>query len=238
MARKLRFQYPGAIYHVMSRGDRREDIFVDDKDRTAFLGKLGQAGEKTGWQAHAYGLMSNHFPLLVVSSYPAYLGAERAPWLRVDRVLGECGIPADTPAGRQPFEQVMEKRRCEADGQDYPGLKRGWGLGSEEFRQELLREMPGRIGTNHFGPERRESAEAPAQRIVAVRLSELGLTAAPLEELPANATVKVELARRWRRQTTLSLKRIAEQLGVGRWKYLSNLVGKETPKRGELELGL
>ena len=37
MARKLRVQYPGAIYHVMNRGDRREPIFVDDKDRLLLL---------------------------------------------------------------------------------------------------------------------------------------------------------------------------------------------------------
>jgi len=98
--------------------------------------------------------------------------------------------------------------------------------------------MQGRMGTNHFGPERRESAEERGRRIVAERLSELGLTAAQLEELPANATVKVQLARELRRQTTLSLKRVAEQLGVGSWKYPSNLVGAETAKRGELEFGI
>ncbi len=53
MARPLRIQYPGALYHVMSRGDRREDIFLDDYDRESFLATLGQACEKTGWQVHA-----------------------------------------------------------------------------------------------------------------------------------------------------------------------------------------
>ena len=47
MARKLRIQYPGAMYHVMNRGDQREDIFVDDKDRICFLDTLGQACGKT-----------------------------------------------------------------------------------------------------------------------------------------------------------------------------------------------
>ena len=37
MARKLRIQYPGAIYHVMNRGDRREDIFLDDADLSSFI---------------------------------------------------------------------------------------------------------------------------------------------------------------------------------------------------------
>lgn len=47
MPRKLRLQYPGAIYHLMNRGDRREKIFKDDQDRRRFLETLGQACEKT-----------------------------------------------------------------------------------------------------------------------------------------------------------------------------------------------
>lgn len=61
MARKLRLQYPGAIYHVMNRGDRREPIFKDDQDRRRFMETLGEACGKTGWQAHAWCLMLNHF---------------------------------------------------------------------------------------------------------------------------------------------------------------------------------
>ena len=48
MPRKLRIEYPGAIYHVINRGDRREDIFRDDADRTRFLETLGEACRKTG----------------------------------------------------------------------------------------------------------------------------------------------------------------------------------------------
>ena len=65
MARKLRVEYPGAIYHVMNRGDRREPIFKDDKDRQQFLNTLGEVCAKTGWQVHALCLMPNHFHLAV-----------------------------------------------------------------------------------------------------------------------------------------------------------------------------
>src|ERR1051325_5242333 len=65
MPRKLRVQYPGAIYHVMNRGDRREDIFLDDTDRERFLHTLAETGEKTDWQVHAHCLMCNHFHLVV-----------------------------------------------------------------------------------------------------------------------------------------------------------------------------
>jgi putative transposase len=70
MARKLRIQYPGAIYHVMNRGDHREAIFKDEQDRTRFLETLGEACEKTGWGIHAYCLMNNHFHLVVETPQP------------------------------------------------------------------------------------------------------------------------------------------------------------------------
>src|SRR6058998_3160383 len=65
VARKLRVQYPGAIYHVLNRGDRREPIFKDDADRQRFLGTLGETCLKTGWQVHAYCLIANPFHLVV-----------------------------------------------------------------------------------------------------------------------------------------------------------------------------
>ena len=55
--RPLRVEYPGAIYHLMSRGDHREAIFRDDIDRRAFLSTLSEACVKTGWQIHAFCLM-------------------------------------------------------------------------------------------------------------------------------------------------------------------------------------
>jgi REP element-mobilizing transposase RayT len=65
MARKLRVQYPGAIYHVMNRGDRREAIFGEAGDREYFEETLGQARGKTDWRIHAWCLMSHHFHLVV-----------------------------------------------------------------------------------------------------------------------------------------------------------------------------
>src|ERR1035441_3850863 len=73
MSRKLRIEYPGAMYHVMSRGDQREDIFRDDDDREKFLSTLGEACAKTEWQVHAYCLMRNHFRL-VLETPPVQLG--------------------------------------------------------------------------------------------------------------------------------------------------------------------
>jgi len=70
MPRKLRVEYEGAIYHVLNRGDRRELIFLDNTDREMFLGTLGEACAKTGWQVHAFCLLPNHFHLVVETPQP------------------------------------------------------------------------------------------------------------------------------------------------------------------------
>jgi putative transposase len=65
MARKVRIEYPGAVYHVMSRGDRREEIFRSDRDRFTFIDTLEEACERAGFLVHAYVLMPNHYHLLL-----------------------------------------------------------------------------------------------------------------------------------------------------------------------------
>ena len=59
MPRQLRVEFPGAIYHVLSRGDRREDIYYDDVDRHDFVKTLAEACQKTGFEVHAYQLKSS-----------------------------------------------------------------------------------------------------------------------------------------------------------------------------------
>jgi len=63
--RSIRIEYPGAFYHVMARGNRREAIFRSDQDRQLFLKTLGEACAMTGWRVHAWVLMSNHYHLLL-----------------------------------------------------------------------------------------------------------------------------------------------------------------------------
>ena len=218
MPRKLRVEYPGAVYHVMSRGDRRENIFLDDVDRQDFLKTLAEACQKTGWQVHAYCLMRNHYHLVLETpngnlvagmawlqstytirlnhrhklfghvfsgryraqlvegsgngylrtacdyvhlnpvrarllkaderllAYPWsslvwYVAApeHRPQWIRVDRLLGEHGIQRDTAAARQQFERRMEARRlAETDDEALKIFRRGWCVGGDEFRKQML----------------------------------------------------------------------------------------------------
>jgi len=65
MARPLRIEYIGALYHVTSRGDRQEAIFDDDQDRTAFLNVLSEVVSRFRWRCHAYCLMENHYHLMI-----------------------------------------------------------------------------------------------------------------------------------------------------------------------------
>ncbi|HEY5910014.1 MAG TPA: transposase, partial [Verrucomicrobiae bacterium] len=290
MPRRMRIQYPGATYHVMCRGDRREKIFLDDVDRQDFLKTLAEASQKTGWQVHAYCLMPNHYhavletpePNLVAgmawlqstytirlnhrhqlfghvfsgryraqlvegsgngylrtacdyvhlnpvrarlleaeerllaypwSSFGAYLAApqHRPSWIRVDRLLGEHGIQEDNGSGRQQFEDYMERRRREETDPDaLKALRRGWCLGGEGFRRQMLAHMEGNLGEHHSGELHRASAEAKADRIMAEELKRNGWAEADLAARRKNDPVKLEIAARLRRETTLPLKAIAQ----------------------------
>lgn len=67
MVRPLRIEFPGALYHVTARGDRREPIFEDDEDRRVFLSTLAEVVERCNWICHAYCLMTNHYHLVVAT---------------------------------------------------------------------------------------------------------------------------------------------------------------------------
>lgn len=70
MPRQPRIEYPGAIYHVMARGDRREAIFVDDEDREMFLCMMGEAAERSGWKIYGWVLMDNHYHWAIKTPEP------------------------------------------------------------------------------------------------------------------------------------------------------------------------
>ena len=65
MSRPIRIEFHNALYHVTSRGDRREDIFEDNEDRLMFLSTLEQTITQFNWICHAWCLMDNHYHLLI-----------------------------------------------------------------------------------------------------------------------------------------------------------------------------
>jgi len=303
MARKLRVEYAGAIYHVMNRGDRRERIVMDDADRQRFIDTLGEACAKTGWQVHAYVLMPNHFHVVVEtpqpnlvagmkwllgtytsrfnrrhklfghlfsgrykslivdgsgsgylksvgdyvhlnparaklvvadaplksfawSSWPAYLlpPSQRPAWLRVDRLLGAWGISEDSPAGRRRLEQALEERCGAEEGEEFKPIRRGWCLGEEKFREELLTQMSERMGAEHYGQERAETAETLAELIIAAELKRGRWQEADLKTRPKGDSVQVALAARLRAEKTMTVGWIAERLAMGTRGYLNHLL--------------
>jgi putative transposase len=69
MGRPLRLQLAGAIYHVTARGNRRQEIFLDDEDRERFLNVLAAVVERHAWRCHAYCLMPNHYHAVIETKY-------------------------------------------------------------------------------------------------------------------------------------------------------------------------
>ena len=70
MPRPLRPQVAGGVYHVVSRGNRKQPIFCDDADYLRFLELLAAVVSRLGWRCHAYCLMPNHFHLVVETPQP------------------------------------------------------------------------------------------------------------------------------------------------------------------------
>ncbi len=77
MARKARVEFPGAVYHVLDRGDRREPIFRDDEDRRRFLATVGEVCARTGWRMHAFVLMGNHYHFMLETPEPNLVAGMR-----------------------------------------------------------------------------------------------------------------------------------------------------------------
>ena len=162
------------------------------------------------------------------SSYGEYLkpAGQRPGWLRVDRLLGEKGIPKDSEAGRREFGLQMERRRAEESGANYEAIRGDWMVGSEAFRQELLAAAVERVGPSHYGAERQETGLQKAERVVQEELERLGWEEAELRARRKGHRAKGLLARRLREEKTMSLKWIAQRLHMGSWTYVSNLLNE------------
>lgn len=80
MPRKQRIEYPGAIYHVISRGNYRKDLFTHDKTAEAFERTIFEAAERCGWKLYAYVIMSNHYHLAIQTPDPNLVEGMR--WLQ------------------------------------------------------------------------------------------------------------------------------------------------------------
>ena len=135
--------------------------------------------------------------------------------MRTDRLLGEYRIYEDNAAGRRELENCVERRRADEAERNYDELRRGWFFGGNVLRRALLKEMRSEFKTDHEGRERWESAEEHAARLVAEELVRLDLREADLKQRRKGDAEKVRIARRLRKETTMTLKWIAERLQMG-----------------------
>ena len=141
----------------------------------------------------------------------------------MDRLLGEHGLPEDTPATRREFERRMEARRAgEGDAAQWKGLRRGWCLGSGAFKKGLLERLHGQLGCNHAGALRQESEGARAEALVARELERLGWREEDLAQRPKGDAAKVALAVALRRETALTVAQIAQRLHMGSRNTVNN----------------
>jgi putative transposase len=95
MARKLRIEFEGAIYHVLNRGNYRRDLFLSSGEAKAFVLALEEATKTFGWRVHAYAVMRNHYHLALQTPRPNLVDGMH--WLqstfatRFNRLHGERG---------------------------------------------------------------------------------------------------------------------------------------------------
>jgi REP element-mobilizing transposase RayT len=167
------------MYHVMSRGDRREAIFLDDVDRQDFLKTLAEGRQKTDWQVHAYCLMRHHYHL-VVETPNANLVAGMA-WLQSSytiRLNHRHKLIGHVLSGRYKAQLV------EGSGNGY------------------LRTACDYV---HLNPARAGPPQ-PEERVIGEELGRRGWREADLAARRKSDVGKLEIAARVRRETTLTLK--------------------------------
>jgi hypothetical protein len=117
----------------------------------------------------------------------------------------------------------MEARRLETgDEQGLSASRRGWCLGSEGFKTQLLEEMQGKLGQHHSGELRRETVEGKAERVIGEELGRLGWKEADLLPRRKSDPANLGIAARLRRETTLRSKAVARRVHLGTSKLPSS----------------
>ncbi len=322
MARPLRIQYSGAVYHIMARGSRGQRIFADVQDRKRFLETLEEACQRTGWRIHAYVLMGNHYHLLVEtpegnlvagmkwlqsaytqrynsrhkvfghlfqgrykavivdgqepmyfqvvstyihlnparaglirigeerlksyqwSSYPWYLNraGNKPEWLDCARVMGSLSLVEKDCRG---YEAYMEGRVLELASkagrkelnEQWKELRRGWYVGEESFaeklREGLKKAMQGRRRESHSGLAKVAHDRAAAEQRLKQALEILGLDERFLEQMAKGCAEKVVLAWWLRENTTVTLRWVAERLGMGHYTRVTKAISRMVRRPGK-----
>lgn len=315
MPRSVRIEYPGAVYHVLCRGDRREEIFLNDADRALFLATLGEMCERTGSRIHSYVLMSNHYHLLLEtpepnlvagmqwfqgtytqrfnarhrlsghlfqgrykaipieaeraeyfrlasqyihlnpararlldartpdlmqyawSSFPRIVGKASLPeWLHRERVFASAELPDEGAGSRRRYRawrarrtrEVLDMEETSEEAAEWRALQRGWYVGSENFRDQLMDKAAGRIAgrkrASYRGEGLRAHDEREAQRLLAAGLVRLGLTQKAAAALKQTDPRKQALAWLIKTRTVMRDEWLGKHLPMGHRSNISRAV--------------
>ena len=177
MARPIRVEYPGAVYHVMARGNRGEAIFRDEEDRRCFLDTLTKASEKTGWRIHSCVLMGNHYHLLVETAEGNLVaGMKWLPGAYTQRYNGRHKVFGHLFQGR--YQAVIVAGQ---EAMYFPVVRTYIHLNPARAKlirvgeEHLERAVKGRQGESHSGAAKRAHGEAGAERELAVGFEGAGV---------------------------------------------------------------
>jgi hypothetical protein len=212
MARPLRFEYLGAVFHVMARGDGGKVIFIEKEDHLLF-GKLTEYE----W-----------------SSLSAYRRGKGPTWLVCERVLGAFEL-VQNGRGRRAYVEYLEKRAANDGGNiseaSMAALRRGWYLGAEAFRDRLLdlvkkgSKILVKKGSHAAAPIRRHG-ELEAEKIVVKGLKQFGLLdeAGCISPSRKGDPLKVALASVVKAHTSVGNEWLAIRLAMGHNRSVSRLI--------------
>ena len=129
MTRPLRITYPGAFYHITSRGNERKQIFKSLADREKFLSYLESATKRYDAIIHVYCLMDNHYHL-------DYSGNRTPPaWLEMDFILGYFGPKPNI--SKRNYREFIEARLGKKDKSPLSEVVGSTILGSADFVKEI-----------------------------------------------------------------------------------------------------
>ncbi len=151
MARPPRIEYPGALYHVLARGNQRREIFHDDADRTKYLDKLAAYKHRHGFALYAYALMTNHVHLLIETR--------------------DVGLGKIVQGIHQSYTQSYN-RRYQTVGHVFQGRYKAFVCAREAYLLELVRYI-------HLNPVRAKLVADPADYRWSGHRSYLGVEAGP-----------------------------------------------------------
>ena len=177
------------------------------------------------------------------SSYPWYLNraGKKPKWLHRERVMGSVRLAEKDARGYEAYiegrvlELGSKAGRKELDEQ-WKALRRGWYVGGESFaeklREGLQKAVQGRRRESHSGPARVAHDQAAAEQSLEQALQALGLDGEALEELPTGSPEKLVLAWWLRENTTVTLRWVAERLGMGHYTRVTQAISRMSRRPG------